>query len=99
MLVLSRRIGERLIIDGGIEVVVQRVQGNRVTLGIVAPRNVSILRSELAFESPTDRSDRALPEAAAGTPTVAFASQPAGPRNVVVPLELSLSAEMPSQPR
>jgi hypothetical protein len=37
MLVLSRKVGEKLVIDGNITVEVVRIQGNRITLGIVAP--------------------------------------------------------------
>jgi carbon storage regulator len=47
MLVLSRKVGEKLVIDGGITVTVVRIQGNRVTLGIQAPAEVKIMRSEL----------------------------------------------------
>ncbi len=48
MLVLSRKVEETIIIDGQIEIQVIRVEGNRVKLGIRAPQNVKILRSELA---------------------------------------------------
>lgn len=47
MLVLSRKVGEKLVIDGNIIVEVVRIQGNRITLGIVAPSDVKILRGEL----------------------------------------------------
>ena len=47
MLVLSRKIGERLVIGENITVVVSRVAGNRVTLGIEAPSEVRIVRGEL----------------------------------------------------
>jgi carbon storage regulator len=47
MLVLSRKIGERLVIGDNITVVVSRVAGNRVTLGIEAPSEVRIIRGEL----------------------------------------------------
>lgn len=50
MLVLSRKVGEKLIIDGNITVEVVRVQGNRITLGLVAPADVKILRGELNAE-------------------------------------------------
>lgn len=54
MLILSRKIGERIRIGNGtgantIEVIVQQVSGDRVKLGIVAPAHVKILRSELAL--------------------------------------------------
>lgn len=47
MLVLSRKEGEKLIIGDNITVVVSRVAGNRVTLGIEAPADVRIIRGEL----------------------------------------------------
>ena len=47
MLVLSRKIGEKLVIGDNITVVVSRVAGNRVTLGIEAPSEVRIIRGEL----------------------------------------------------
>ncbi len=47
MLVLSRKVGEKLVIDGNITVEVVKIQGNRITLGLVAPTHVKILRSEL----------------------------------------------------
>ena len=47
MLILSRKAGERIRIGEGIEVIVQRVSGDRVTLGLAAPREVKILRGEL----------------------------------------------------
>ena len=50
MLVLSRKIGEKLIIGDNITVVVSRVAGNRVTLGIEAPHEVRIVRGELHFD-------------------------------------------------
>jgi carbon storage regulator len=47
MLVLSRKYGESIIIGGGITVTVLKMKGNVVQLGIAAPREVSIRRSEL----------------------------------------------------
>jgi carbon storage regulator len=47
MLVLSRKIGEAITIGEGIVVTVTRISGNRVTLGINAPGDVRVLRSEL----------------------------------------------------
>jgi carbon storage regulator len=47
MLVLSRKHGECIVIDGGVTVRVIEVAGNRVRLGIEAPKEISILRSEL----------------------------------------------------
>ena len=47
MLVLSRKAGEKLVIDNQIVITVQRITGNRVSLGIEAPRDVHIARGEL----------------------------------------------------
>ena len=47
MLVLSRKRGQSVVIGNDIRIVVQRVNGNRVTLGIEAPAHVHILRGEL----------------------------------------------------
>jgi carbon storage regulator CsrA len=56
MLILSRKVGERIRIGDAIEVVVQRVCGERVTLGLAAPQNVKILRGELEdFGDPSYR--------------------------------------------
>lgn len=68
MLVLSRKCGERIHIGGGIELEVVAVQGNRVKLGIVCPREVRVLRAELLdATSPTwIPSEQRQPVAAAG---------------------------------
>lgn len=47
MLVLSRRINEEIQIGDNITIVVSRISGNRVSIGIKAPNDVSILRGEL----------------------------------------------------
>lgn len=47
MLVLSRKVGERIHIGGEVFVEVRRVAGNRVTLAVCAPKDVRILRGEL----------------------------------------------------
>jgi carbon storage regulator len=47
MLVLTRKAGERIVIDESIVVEVLEVQGNRVRIGIQAPQGVPILREEL----------------------------------------------------
>jgi carbon storage regulator len=51
MLVLSRKVGERLVIGDNITVVINRIAGNRVTLGIEAPSDVRIVRGELSAET------------------------------------------------
>ncbi len=48
MLVLSRRIGEKICIGDDITVVVTDVRGDRVRLGFQCPARVRVLREELA---------------------------------------------------
>jgi carbon storage regulator len=47
MLVLSRKVGERIHVGDNIVLEIRRIAGNRVTLALDAPRNVRILRGEL----------------------------------------------------
>ena len=54
MLVLSRRIGERIVIDDQIVVTVVEIKGDKVRLGIEAPKEIPIWREELVA-SPVER--------------------------------------------
>lgn len=47
MLVLSRKEGEQLLIGDNIVLTISRLSGNRVAIGIEAPRDVRIVRGEL----------------------------------------------------
>jgi len=47
VLVLSRKVGEAIVLGDDVEVVVLGVEGDTVRLGIQAPRNVPIWRKEL----------------------------------------------------
>lgn len=47
MLVLSRKEGEKLVIGDNITLVISKIAGNRVTVGIEAPADVKIVRGEL----------------------------------------------------
>lgn len=47
MLVLSRKVGEQILIGDSITVTVVRVNPNDVRIGIEAPADVEILRTEL----------------------------------------------------
>lgn len=52
MLVLSRKIGESVLLDAallesGIEIKVTEISGDRVKIGITAPANIKVYREEL----------------------------------------------------
>jgi carbon storage regulator CsrA len=47
-LVLTRKLGESIEIDGPARIVVDRLGGGRVRLRILADRGVTVLRSEIA---------------------------------------------------
>ena len=47
MLILSRKIGEQIRIAGDIVVVVKAIQGDRIRIGIEAPKTIRVLRGEL----------------------------------------------------
>jgi len=77
MLVLSRKEGEKLVIGDNITIVVSRVAGNRVTLGIEAPSDVRIIRGELKAQNraPKPQEEEVYPVAAVkrgGTMTIEF---------------------------
>ena len=47
MLVLSRNVGESIVIDHKTKVTVIKVRGNKVALGIEAPQEIRVHRSEV----------------------------------------------------
>jgi carbon storage regulator len=47
MLVLTRRLGEEIVIDGNIRVNIVAVNGDRVRIGIEAPATVTVDRKEV----------------------------------------------------
>jgi carbon storage regulator len=54
MLVISRKKSEKIFISGGISIMVISVRGDQVQLGIEAPADVKILRSELEEKKDSD---------------------------------------------
>ncbi len=47
MLILTRRVGESVMIGDEVTVTVLRVKGNQVRLGVNAPKTVSVQREEI----------------------------------------------------
>lgn len=47
MLILSRKVGQRIVIGGEIEITVVDVRGEQVRIGITAPKSIAVHRKEL----------------------------------------------------
>ncbi len=47
MLILTRRVGETLVVGDDVTVTVLGVKGNQVRLGVNAPKDVSVHREEI----------------------------------------------------
>ena len=69
MLVLSRRVGESVVIGDDITVTVLEVRGDVVRIGIDAPRSVAVNRAELLAEVTNSNQAAASPgeDAVAGS--------------------------------
>lgn len=60
MLVLSRFAGEKIIIGGGITIMIVEVRGDKVRVGIDAPRTTSIDREEVFAAKQKEEEDKSL---------------------------------------
>ena len=74
MLVLSRKAGEKLMIGDDVVLTINRISGNRVAIGIEAPRDVRIVRGELQ-KNQVAPSGSAPNTAPMGEATIAVASK------------------------
>lgn len=61
MLILTRRIGETLMIGDEVKITVLGVKGNQVRLGTTAPRDVAVHREEI-YEKVQNEKDDVMPE-------------------------------------
>ena len=56
MLILTRRVGETLIIGVDVKVTVLGVRGHQVRIGVDAPKNVSVHREEIYHRIQSEQS-------------------------------------------
>jgi carbon storage regulator len=76
MLVLSRKVGERLVIGDDIVVIINKIAGNRVTIAIEAPNDVRIVRGELSpLPQAADFESDETSQLASGTDAIRSRSQ------------------------
>lgn len=54
MLILSRRVGDAILVDGGIRIVIIACDRKGVRIGVEAPSDVSILREEIVTQITTE---------------------------------------------
>jgi carbon storage regulator len=76
MLVLSRRLGESVVIGDDVVVTVLEIRGDVVRLGIDAPRHVQVRRQELLAEVEKSNRAAASPDADAVARLSRLVAQP-----------------------
>jgi carbon storage regulator len=66
MLILTRRVGETLMIGDDVTVTVLGVKGNQVRIGVNAPRDVAVHREEIYERIKREQAQAAAQEGSAG---------------------------------
>lgn len=50
MLVLTRKVGEAIVIEGGITIVIKEIRRGQVRIGVLAPNDTKIYREEIYLQ-------------------------------------------------
>jgi carbon storage regulator len=67
MLILTRRVGETLMIGDEVTVTVLGVKGNQVRIGVNAPRDVAVHREEIYERIKREQAEQAAQQAASAS--------------------------------
>jgi carbon storage regulator len=78
MLVLTRKSNQSIMIGDDIEVSVLSVMGDKVRIGIQAPQDIPVFRTEIYLEIHRDEPEQAPSSAATVVATDESAGQPGG---------------------
>ncbi len=68
MLVLSRQKDESIMIGDDVEITIVDVRGDKVRLGINAPRNITVHRKEIYLANQKEKEENKHPAPATGNP-------------------------------
>lgn len=61
MLVLSRRVGESIVIGDDVTITILEVRSDGIRIGVEAPRSIAVHRAELLVELEASNKDAASP--------------------------------------
>ncbi len=86
MLILSRKAGESIVIDGRIQVRVMRVEGEAVKLGVEAPPEMPVHREEI-YEEIQRNNQQALTSQSAALPRLPASTGASVSKRAAGPIE------------